>query len=145
MAPRLICSEGPPIMTIPLIKPLIVKPDDEIIEVAKKMKENDASTAVILDDSGKVVGVVSDRDIVTKLVAEGKPYTTKVDEIMDRDPLIGRTTWTLAKALEAMAAVGVRHMIVVDEHETLVGILSIKDLVQHIIEEIDIHELVAAE
>jgi len=145
MAPKLICSEGPPIMTIPLNKPLVVNPENEIANVARLMKEKDTSIAIVLEDSNKIVGAVSDRDIVTKLVAEGKPYNTKVKEIMNTEPLIGRTTWMLAKALEAMAAIGVRHMIVVDEHEDPVGVLNIKDLVRQILEDVDVHELAAAE
>ncbi len=145
MAPRLICSEGPPIMTIPLLKPLIVKPNDKVSDVAKEMKKRDISIAIVLDGEGRLIGTLSDRDIVTKIVAEGKPLDTPVSEALNRDPLKGRPTWSLAKALEAMAAIGARHMVVLDDDGKPIGVLNIKDLVRHIIEDVDVQELVPAE
>jgi CBS domain-containing protein len=145
MSPRLLCSDGPPIMTIPLIKPLVVKLNDKVSDVAKEMKKRDISIALVLDDEGKLIGTLSDRDIVTKIVAEGRPVDTPVSVALNRDPLKGRPTWSLGKALEAMAAIGARHMVVIDDDGKPLGVLNIKDLVRHIIEDIDVQELVPAE
>ncbi len=145
MAPRLLCSDGPPIMTIPFSKPITVKPDTTVRELVRLMKEKDMSSAVVIDDTGRLLGVVTDRVLVEKIVFEEKPYNTKVMDIMIKDPLTGKASWSIAKALEAMAAIGVRHLVIVDDENKPIGILSLRDLVRHMIEDVDVQELPASD
>lgn len=98
---------------------------DNVYEVAVKMKEWDVGAIPIVDDE-KLVGVITDRDIVVRGVAEKRPGSTKVEDIMS-DVLITVTPETTSReAAELMAKHQIRRLPVV-EGEKLVGIVSLGD------------------
>lgn len=98
---------------------------DNVYEVAVKMKEWDVGAIPIVDDE-KLVGMITDRDIVIRGVAEKRPGSTKVEEIMS-DILITVTPETTSReASELMSKHQIRRLPVV-EGEKLVGIVSLGD------------------
>jgi CBS domain-containing protein len=114
--------------------------DDTFAQVAKLLHDNAISSVVVLDGE-RLVGIVTERDLVN-LVADGKdPRTTKVGERMTRDlDTVGPKT-DVAEAAEHMARLKIRHLPVVDEG-TLVGIISIRDLTNWAVHELTAgHEL----
>jgi CBS domain-containing protein len=99
---------------------------DNVYEVAVKMRDWNVGAIPIVDDE-KLVGMITDRDIAVRGVAEKRPGSTKVEDIMS-DVLITVTPETTSKeAAELMAKHQIRRLPVV-EGEKLVGIVSLGDL-----------------
>lgn len=98
---------------------------DNVFEVAVKMKEWNVGAIPIVDNE-KLVGMITDRDIVVRGIAEKHPGSTKVESIMSGE-LITCSPDTISKeAAELMAKHQIRRLPVV-ENEKLVGIVSLGD------------------
>jgi len=116
------------LMTVP---PRVIRPSDSVIEAAKLMKGEDSGFAPIVDD-GRLVGVITDRDIVVKVIAEGRePAMTHVDEIGVFQLVTVDPDQELDEALRLMAAHDVWRLPVVDEDGRLVGIVAREDVARH--------------
>jgi len=92
------------------------------------MKGEESGFAPIVD-GGRLVGVVTDRDIVVKVIAEGRdPETTRVDEIGSTRLVTIDPDQEPTEALRLMAAHGVWRLPVVEEDGRLVGIVACEDV-----------------
>jgi CBS domain-containing protein len=112
------------------VKPRTVKTGDSVVDAAKLMRGEDAGIAPIVDGD-RLVGVVTDRDIAIRVVAEGKdPSTTKVEEIASRNLVTVEPGQDLDDALRLMAQHQVRRLPVVDDGK-LVGIVAQADVAKH--------------
>jgi CBS domain-containing protein len=98
---------------------------DNVYEVAVKMKENNVGSIPIVDGS-RIVGVITDRDIVTRCVAEKHPASSKVEDIMSRDLITIGPEADVSEAAHLMAENQIRRLPVV-EGDTLVGMVSLGD------------------
>ncbi|HEY6961890.1 MAG TPA: CBS domain-containing protein [Gaiellaceae bacterium] len=113
------------------VKPRTVKQGDSIVEAAKLMKGEDTGIAPIVDGD-RLVGVVTDRDIAIRVVAEGKdPQATKVEEIASQNLVTIDPQQDLDEALRLMAQHQVRRLPVVEEDGKLVGIVAQADVARH--------------
>jgi CBS domain-containing protein len=113
------------------VKPRTVKTGDSVIEAAKLMKGEDAGIAPIVDGD-RLVGVVTDRDIAIRVVAEGRdPQSTKVEEIASQNVVTVDPQQELDEALRLMAQHQVRRLPVVEEDGRLVGIVAQADVARH--------------
>lgn len=101
-----------------------------VAEAAKVMaRENVGSVPVV--EGGRLVGVVTDRDLVVRLLAEGRdPQSTTVDEIASSEPVTLSPDDGLDQALQLLARHQVRRLPVV-EGERLVGIVAQADIARH--------------
>ena len=105
--------------------PRYVSPDDSIQSAAQIMRDEDTG-AVPVCDNGRAVGIVTDRDIVIRAIAEGQP-NRPVRDIATRDVIsVGPDTST-REAADLMSEHQVRRLPVVDG-DRLVGIVSLGDL-----------------
>jgi CBS domain-containing protein len=86
------------------------------------------SGAVPVVDDGRVVGLVTDRDIVLRVVAEGKGLDTPVSEVMSEDVATCREDDSVAEAVGQMGARQIRRLVVLDDGGKLAGILSLGDV-----------------
>ncbi|MGZ3274870.1 MAG: CBS domain-containing protein [Phenylobacterium sp.] len=103
------------------------KPADSIKAVAKIMKDVDTG-AVPVSDNGKVVGLITDRDIVLRVVAEGGDLNGPVSAVMSEDVQTCREDDNLADAAALMGSHQLRRLVVVNDASRLVGILSLGDI-----------------
>lgn len=99
---------------------------DNIYEVAVKMKENDTGFIPVVEGD-KLLGVITDRDLVIRCMAEKRPNSTAVDEIMTRGIKTASRDMSVDKAAELMAEQQIRRL-PVTEGDRLIGIVSIGDL-----------------
>jgi CBS domain-containing protein len=85
--------------------------------------------ALMITDQGRLQGIFTERDVMTKVVAAGRdPDTTTLADVMTRDPDTVRPDSLALKALEMMRESGYRHLPVVEADGRIVGIVSIRDL-----------------
>lgn len=111
-------------------RPLIhADASERVRDVAKRMsKENVGAVAVL--DSGRLVGVFSERDVMARVVAEGlDPDKTLISNVMTKDIVVADPRESVDSALAKMHSVGCRHLPVVKDG-SLVGMLSIRDLLE---------------
>lgn len=119
------CSD---IMTEDLVYAM---PGDTVSDVARLMKNEDIGPVLIVDsdDSKRLVGIVTDRDLVLKVIAEGlEPQTTRVEEVMSKKLVTCRAEDDVDVAIRAMAQFQLRRIPVVDDNMELVGIISQADV-----------------
>ncbi len=98
---------------------------DNMYEVAVKMKELNVGAIPIVDEE-KLVGMITDRDIVVRGVAEKNPGSTKVEKIMSDKLITAYADMTTKEALQLMAQHQIRRLPVV-EGEKLIGMVSLGD------------------
>lgn len=100
-------------------------------EAARYLRDRQVRSAGVTNAVGKVVGVVSQSDISDQVAAENKcPAWMKASEIMTRELITVAPEATLEECLRLMEKNGVYHLLVVDEHETFRGMLSVSDLLR---------------
>jgi CBS domain-containing protein len=105
-----------------------VETSTPVVEAARLMKSEDVGSLPILE-SERLVGMVTDRDIVLRVVAEGKDVqSSTVGEIASRDLVTVDPQQDLDEALRLMAQHQVRRLPVVEEDGRLVGILAQADV-----------------
>lgn len=107
--------------------PVTVGPLTSLTEAARRMRDSDIGDVLIVDD-GRLAGVVTDRDLVVRAMAEGRdPDETTVHAVCSPDPVTVRPDDSLRHAVELMRAHALRRLPVTDDGR-LVGIVSIGDL-----------------
>jgi CBS domain-containing protein len=105
-----------------------VWPDDTLQEAALKMKEMEIGPLPVCDRL-HIVGMLTDRDIAVRGVAEGRdPRSTKVSDVMTREVIRCFEDEEVEEAERLMQSRQVRRILVVNRNERLVGILSLGDL-----------------
>jgi CBS domain-containing protein len=102
---------------------------DNMYEVAVKMKELNVGAIPIVDEK-RLVGMITDRDIVIRGVAEKNPGSTKVEKIMSDQLVTVTSDTTTNQAAKLMAEHQIRRLPVV-EGENLIGIVSLGDFATH--------------
>ncbi|PHY19181.1 CBS domain-containing protein [Caulobacter sp. BP25] len=106
----------------------IARPTDSIRQVAQTMAKVESGVVPVVED-GKVVGVVTDRDIVLRVVAEGRSFDSPISDAMsDGDVLSVKEDDVLADATAKMANHQVRRLLVLNDAGDLTGILSLGDV-----------------
>lgn len=107
----------------------VIGPDDTVQQAARIMRDQNVG-ALPVGEGDKLVGMLTDRDVALRLVAEGRdPARTKVREVMTPDVRYIFEDEELGHAAENMAEQNVRRLPVVNRDKRLVGVLSLGDLV----------------
>ena len=114
-------------------KPLCARQSDSIESVVQLLQKNRLGCVVIVSDSGKVSGIFSERDYILKVFGNGVKQHDPISKVMTSEPITGAMDMTLAFALSLMSQGGFRHIPIVDQDNFPVGIISVKDVVDHIV------------
>ncbi len=110
--------------------------DENVAVAARRMLEQRVGTLVVLSDTKQPIGMVTDRDLVLRVLAAGKdPQTTSVHDVMTRDPQVVGEDTPIESALTLMRTGSFRRIPVVNRERELVGILSLDDVLALIAEE----------
>lgn len=111
-------------------KILTVKSGTTIYDAVLFMAEQNIGLVPILSSDGKLLGVFSERDLVRRVIAKGLDLkSTSVDEVMSKDLVLADINESHEECLKKMKDRGTRHILII-ENEKLVGILSIRDLLE---------------
>jgi CBS domain-containing protein len=109
--------------------PISIPPTATVRAAALLMTEHRIGAAVVLDERGALVGIVSERDIVMRVVArKADPDTTLVSAIMTKEVRTARDSDSPESAMQTMSVGHFRHLPIVDEKGVVVGVLSVRDL-----------------
>jgi CBS domain-containing protein len=116
---------------------------EELVAAARIMRERHIGYLIVVRPevggrSARPVGVLTDRDIVIKVVAmQIDPQTLTVSDVMTQDPLAAAETDSVAKALGHMRRIGVRRLPIVGAQGQLVGVLSLDDVLENMADELN--------
>lgn len=118
-----------PIQDLARSDPVTASPDSSLREIATTMRDREVGS-VIIEENRKPVGIVTDRDITLRTVAEGgDPQTKTAADVMTEDPLCIDCKAGVHELTETMRENGVRRVPVTEGNE-LVGIITYSDLQQ---------------
>ena len=91
--------------------------------------------AITVTDGGKLVGIVTERDLVVNVMGElDNPLDTPIAKVMTRDPVTLRETDAIIHAAHNMQVGGYRHIPIVDSGDRPVSIVSIKDVARYVLD-----------
>ena len=108
---------------------IVASPDDDLMRAAQLMESNDFGSPPI-GDNGRLVGMLTDRDITVRGVARGLGPDAKVRDVMTTDIECVRESDSIAEAASRMEDLQIRRLPVVNDDDKLVGIVSLGDLAQ---------------
>ena len=106
-----------------------VEDTTSIQEVAKKMKDRDVSSLVVIDMDGTPLGIITERDIITKVCINDGPTNTVISKDIMSTPIITiKGSSSTSTAAEMMIKNDVRHLLVIDDESKPIGIITPLDL-----------------
>jgi len=106
----------------------VVSPKDTIRDAARIMKTRNIGSVPVCDGK-RLQGIITDRDIVVRAVAEGRdPSATLVGDVMTPDIVYGREDQDVGDAARIMEQQQIRRLVVLGDNKELVGIVSLGDL-----------------
>lgn len=115
--------------------PIMVSQGTSVHDVLLLLKENKIGVVIIVDDNGVLSGIFSERDALLKVfLSDLDLKKTPIASVMTPDPVSETADGTVAYALNLMSNGGFRHLPIIDSEDHPVGILSVKDIVDFIVE-----------
>lgn len=106
---------------------LTINPDDTIVRAAQMMAENDAGSLVVTNPDNKPTGIITERDIVQKVVAREKPGSAHVSEVMSNKIVSIKPDDTIDQASKLMKENNVKELLVI-EYDRLLGMITSADI-----------------
>lgn len=110
-----------------------IEPTGVVADAIALMQERGVG-CVIVAENGKPVGIVTERDILTKVLANSLPSDTAITEVMTSPPEVVEEGYSVATVIRLMHQGGFRHMPVVDGAQKLRGVISVKRIVEYLVE-----------
>jgi CBS domain-containing protein len=108
--------------------PVSVPPDTSVVEIAKLMDNKGISSVVLVKDD-QAIGIVTERDLVRRVLASGKdPNSTKVFDICTRPVATTSENADLELAVDIMNSYSIRRLVIVDRDNKVVGIVTTDDI-----------------
>src|SRR5271169_3289742 len=115
------CDEGPATVSL----------EATVEDAVRTMTDKAVGAVAVIDEQGVVAGMFTERDVLTKFALSGRdPKTTPVRDLMS--PIVEMATeeTTPSEALQVMLERHYRHMPIVDEHGKVLGVLSIRNILE---------------
>jgi CBS domain-containing protein len=106
--------------------PITVTPDTPIVEAARKMSAHGVSS-LLVNEGDELCGIVTDRDLRNRVLAQGRDPAEAVSAIMTREPLVLDASSPLLEGILAMAGRGIHHLPLTRD-QRVVGIVTTRDL-----------------
>jgi CBS domain-containing protein len=110
--------------------PLQVSPEQTVAEAVALMRQAKVG-CVLVCEAGKVLGIFTERDLLRRVLAEQQRLSLPIAQVMTTDPVTVHPKQPVGAAVKLMVEGGYRHLPVVDEKGTAVGILSVKRIVRN--------------
>jgi CBS domain-containing protein len=122
-----------PVSTLDPRKPVVVGPQTPALEAVAVMREQGMGCVLVVR-SNRLKGIFTERDVLNHLVGLGPEVVkTPVRKLMTGNPETLRPSDSIAYALNKMSLGGYRHIPLVDNSDTPVGVISVKDIVNYLV------------
>lgn len=119
------------------VPPPVVLPSDSVLDAVQKMQKLKVGAAVVVEED-RAVGILSERDVMLRVVAaQLPPDRTSVSAVMTIRLENVAPDADARHALKLMIENHIRHLPVIGENENLIGLLSIRNLLQNCLEDVD--------
>ena len=106
-----------------------VAPDDTLVKAAEKMRDMDVGVLPVCGPGEKLVGMITDRDMIVRAIAQGyRPETTAVRDVMTPEVIYCFEDQDVQEAVDVMKDRQIRRLLVLNDDKRLVGIVSLGDL-----------------
>lgn len=113
--------------------PLVVESDASVVSAVNAMNEH-RTGCVLVQNHGKLVGILTERDLLRRVIFRENNRTWTVDKVMTPSPSTLPPTASVAFALNKMSLDGYRHIPIVDENGRAIGVISVKDIVRLVVD-----------
>ena len=110
-----------------------VTPDTPVEQAVRRMTERKAGCALLVDEGGRLVGIFTERDFVSRVVAQRLDVATAVERVATPAPQVVARHDSVHRAIDLMESGGYRHLPVVDEANRPVGVLTVKDIMHYLV------------
>jgi CBS domain-containing protein len=114
----------------------VIRPEETLRDAARAMSDLDVGSLPVCNGR-RLVGMITDRDITVRAVAEGKAVDTPVSEVMTDDVIWCGESDPVDEVLQQMGDAQIRRIPVIDDDRNLVGIVSLGDIALEEHEEVD--------
>ena len=121
-----------PISDLPLRDPILIDASATVADAVKSMNEHHTG-CILVGREGKLVGIFTERDVLTKDFFRADSHTVPVETVMTKNPETLEADNSIAYALNKMSVGGYRHIPIV-EGDKPVGVLSVRDIVDFLVE-----------
>lgn len=128
------------IVTLKLPTPLFVSSGSTIREVVETVQAENAG-AVLVVDGKKLIGIMTERDVLMKIVARDVDYDEPVDKFMTPNPRTLRAENTIGDGINLMHEAGLRNVPILNEAGEAIALFRIRDVIDHLAEAFPEHVL----
>lgn len=109
--------------------PDVAEPQETAWQAAVRMRQRAVGSLVIINDDAAAIGIVTDRDLVERVIAAGRdPQVTRLADIMTPAPVTIAESENISHALHLMRKNFVRRLPVVDQRDVVIGLISLDDI-----------------
>ncbi len=122
-----------PISELSMRQPVRIDASASVVDAVDAMNEHHIG-CLLVERQGQLVGIFTERDVLTRVVFQDGNRAMKVEDVMTPNPETLRATDSLAFALNRMSDGGYRHVPIVDGVGNPVGVLSVKDIVNFLVD-----------
>ena len=106
-----------------------VQPGERVMAAVHKLVKHDRGSIMVCNDEGKLLGIITERDIVRKCLTSGKDLgKTKIQDVMTTRVVVAKPEDDLSYAIKVMKEARIRHIPIVDAQEKAIGMISMRDL-----------------
>jgi CBS domain-containing protein len=110
----------------------VVAPEDTVEAAARLMRDAGIGFLPVFDEREGVIGVLTDRDLAVRVIAEGRTGSTKVSAVMTSEVVTCRQDDDVALAEEIMLTQRKARIMCLDDREAVVGVISLADIARHV-------------
>ncbi|MCI0889688.1 MAG: CBS domain-containing protein [Chloroflexi bacterium] len=128
------------IVSLKLGTPLFVASGSSMRQVIETIQQAQAGSVLIVEGE-RLIGIMTERDVLMKVVARRLDYDKPVDEFMTPNPRTLRPTDTLGDAINLMNEAGLRNIPIVDEAGVVSAVFRARDVIHHLAESFPAHVL----
>ncbi|MCI0642943.1 MAG: CBS domain-containing protein [Gemmataceae bacterium] len=122
-----------PLSDLTLRMPILVNADATVVAAVDAMNEH-RTGCVLVEENGKLAGIFTERDVLTKVIFRENNRSWTVRQVMTKSPETLNSDDSIAFALNKMSVGGYRHIPIVDRAGKPVGVVSVRDLVDFLVE-----------
>jgi CBS domain-containing protein len=124
------------LLKIASVPAAVVTTQSTVIDAVRRMSEKRVGAVAVLDN-GQLMGIFTERDVMIRVVLEGRdPKTTTMSDVMTEDVVTVGKEMPVGEALRLMVERHFRHLPVVGETGQVLGILSVRNVLQHTVDDL---------